>query len=83
MTTDTHLHTNYIQNILQITEYIQSDEDARAIVLSILTERLVQLDAHIDKNDEDEVHFNLLFLCMHSVAIKYGILSSHSLDSYY
>ena len=82
MTTDTHLHTNYIQNILQITEYIQSDEDARAIVLSILTERLVQLDAHIDKNDEDEVHSYLLFLCMHSVAI-YGVVSSYSIDSYY
>jgi len=54
LTADTHLHTNYIQNILRITEYIQGDEDARTVILSILTERLVQLDAHIDKNDEDE-----------------------------
>ena len=55
LTTDVHLHTNYIQNILRITEYIESDEDTRTVILSILTERLVQLDAHIDKNDEDEV----------------------------
>ena len=60
LTTDTHLHTNYIQNILRITEYIEGDEDARAVILSILTERLVQLDAHIDKNDEDEVNFHSL-----------------------
>ena len=55
LTTDVHLHTNYIQNILRVTEYIESDEDARTVILSILTERLVQLDAHIDKSDEDEV----------------------------
>ena len=60
LTADTHLHTNYIQNILRITEYIQGDEDARTVILSILTERLVQLDAHIDKNDEDEVNFHSL-----------------------
>ena len=55
LTPDTHLHTNYVKNILRITEYVHSDEDARTAILSVLTERLVQLDAHIDKNDEDDV----------------------------
>ena len=34
---------------------MKNDEDARTAILSVLTERLVQLDAHIDKNEEDEV----------------------------
>ena len=43
-----------MKNILRVTEYIKSDDDARSAVLSVLIERLVQLDAHIDKNSEEE-----------------------------
>ena len=63
LTPDTHLHTNYVKNILRITEYMQSDEDARAAILSVLTERLVQLDAHIDKNEEDDVSEWVYYYC--------------------
>ena len=55
MTPDTHVHTNYIQNLLRIAEYVSDNEDERAAVFAVLTERLVQIDAHIDKNEEDEV----------------------------
>ena len=49
------MHTNYIQNLLRIAEYVSDNEDERAAVFAVLTERLVQIDAHIDKNEEDEV----------------------------
>ena len=49
------MHTNYIQNLLRIAEYVSENEEERAAVFAVLTERLVQIDAHIDKNEEDEV----------------------------
>ena len=57
LTPDTHTHTNYIQNVLRIAEYMSDNDDVRTAILSVLTERLVQLDAHIDKNEEDEVSY--------------------------
>ena len=58
LTPDTHSHTNYIRNILTIADYMGKGEDGgRIAVLAVLIERLVQIDAHIDKNEgplEDE-----------------------------
>jgi len=46
-------HTNYITNLLRITKYFASD---RLYFLTLVTDRLVQLDAHIDKELlEDEL----------------------------
>ena len=53
LTLDTHSHTNYIKNILAIADYAIQDEGARTVILGILTERLVQLDAQVNMNDND------------------------------
>lgn len=44
MTTDTHAHTKYIENLVVLTEYLKSD---RRTLLKIIIGRLVQLDAHL------------------------------------
>ena len=54
LTLKTYTHTHYIENILKIADYAGQDEDGvRIRILNILTERLVFLDVHIDRNSND------------------------------
>ena len=44
MTPFTHMHTNYISNLLKITKYLPNE---RVSILTLVIDRLVQLDAHL------------------------------------
>jgi len=59
LTLNTHYHTNYIKNILAIADYDnQLENGGRLVILGLITERIVQLDAHIEKDSDDSVKIN-------------------------
>ena len=55
LTPFTHMHSNYIKNLLKITEYLPQE---RIAILTLVVDRLIQLDANLpvgeDLYDEDD-----------------------------
>ena len=60
MTPMTHMHTNFVMNLLKMTEYFPTE---RLSILTLVVDRLVQLDANLpigedlyeDEEDDDNV----------------------------
>ena len=59
MTPFTHMHTNYISNLLKITKYLPNE---RVSILTLVIDRLVQLDAHLPIG-EDLYDFDDRYSC--------------------
>jgi len=55
LTLDTPSHSNYLTNLLRMMSYVGSPAD-RLYLLTLVIERLVQIDAHVDKDllEEEE-----------------------------
>ena len=53
LTPDLEAHTTYLKNLLEVSFYVEEDDD-RLRLLTIVVNRLVQLDAYLPKLEEEE-----------------------------